>query len=217
MQLNVDLIILDLDGVVIDSAADITTAVNHARKLLDLPALSTVNIINNIGDGVRALIERSFPDQTPALVETALALYREYYRAHLLDATRLYPHVKTTLQVLHQAGKRIALVTNKSEPLADLILNGLGVRDYFDLIVGPESVQRMKPDPQGINKVLDHLCIPSRQAVMVGDTHTDIEAGQRAGVWTCAARYGLGDQGKLLQSQPDLIIDDLGQLLTLLK
>ncbi len=213
MKLLLDLIILDFDGVIIDSGADITAAVNHTRSLFDLPSLPGTTVIEYIGDGVRALIERSFKGSPPEILERALSLYREYYRLHALDETRLYPHVRTTLKALHGKGKRIALVTNKSEPLAELILTGLEVRSYFDLVVGPESVQRMKPDPEGVIKVLDEFQTAARCAIMVGDTDSDIEAGRRAGTWTCAARYGLGDKENLLESQPDLIIDDIAELL----
>lgn len=213
MQLCLDLIILDFDGVVIDSAGDICAAVNHTRALFSLPALSLPTIMNYIGDGVKALIERSFAGSDPETTDKALTLYREYYRAHLLDETRLYPHVECTLETLSKLGKKIALVTNKSESLAELILTGLGVKTYFDLIVGPESVTLMKPDPQGIIKVLEAFRNPARRAIMVGDTHTDIEAGRRAGTWTGAARYGLGDKEALIKSQPDIIIDDLSELL----
>lgn len=213
MKLLLDLIILDFDGVIIDSGADITAAVNHTRSLFDLPSLPGPTVIEYIGDGVRALIERSFKGCPPEMLEQALSLYREYYRLHALDETRLYPHVRATLEALHGKGKKIALVTNKSEPLAELILTGLEVRSYFDLVVGPESVQRMKPDPQGVIKVLDEFQTAARCAIMVGDTDSDIEAGRRAGTWTCAARYGLGDKENLLESRPDLIIDDIAELL----
>ncbi len=213
MRLCLDLIILDFDGVVIDSAGDISTAVNHTRGLFSLPALSPPTIISYIGDGVKALIERSFEGSPAETKAQAMTLYREYYRTHLLDETRLYPHVEDTLKTLHELGKIIALVTNKSESLAELILTGLGVRTYFDLIIGPESVTLMKPNPQGIIKVLETFRIPARGAIMVGDTHTDIEAGRRAGTWTGAARYGLGDKETLIGSQPDIIIDDISELL----
>lgn len=213
MKLLLDLIILDFDGVIINSGADISAAVNHTRSLFDLPSLPGPTIIEYIGDGVRALIERSFKGCSPEMLEPALSLYREYYRLHALDETRLYPHVRTTLKALHGTGKKIALVTNKSESLAELILTGLEVRSYFDLVVGPESVQRMKPDPQGVIKVLDEFQTAARCAIMVGDTDSDIEAGRRAGTWTCGASYGLGDKENLFKSRPDLIIDDIAELL----
>ncbi|MEQ8199927.1 MAG: HAD-IA family hydrolase [Syntrophomonadaceae bacterium] len=213
MKISLETVIFDFDGVIIDSGTDITSAVNHTRGLFGLPDLPGATIIEYIGDGVRVLVERSFKGCAPEVLEQALSQYRKYYQAHALDETRLYPHVRTTLEAISSRGKKIALVTNKSEPLAELILSGLQVRPYFNLVVGPESVQRMKPDPQGLVKVLDTFQTAARRAIMVGDTHSDIEAGRRAGTWTCGARYGLGNKKNLVMSRPDLMIDDIAELM----
>lgn len=217
MKICLDTVIFDFDGVIIDSGADIIAAVNHTRTCFGLPVLPGPTIIGYIGDGIRALIERCFRGCTPEVLERALASYRAYYRAHALDETRLYPHVRTTLEALKGRSKKTALVTNKSESLSELILSGLGVRTYFDLVVGPESVQHLKPDPQGVLMVLDRFQTATRRAIMVGDTHIDIEAGRNAGTWTCGACYGLGNKEYLFESRPDLMIKDIAQLLEYIK
>ncbi|MDD3364092.1 MAG: HAD-IA family hydrolase, partial [Syntrophomonas sp.] len=84
---------------------------------------------------------------------------------------------------------------------------------YFDLIVGPESVNKMKPDPEGIIKVLNAFGRDVEQAIMIGDTYIDIEAGRRAGTKTCGASYGLGNKEELIKSRPDFIISDISELL----
>ena len=81
------------------------------------------------------------------------------------------------------------------------------------MVVGPESVKRMKPDPEGILHVLSQFNIPAQQALMVGDSYVDVEAGKNAGTFTCGVTYGIGDTDELIQSMPDILINDLGELI----
>ncbi len=214
MIIPVDAVIFDLDGVIIDSAADIINGVNHTLKLFDFQPLPGPEIISYIGDGVEALVRRSFKGGSEQLVAQALPLYREYYWSHALDETKLFPNVSEILAALKgRLSKKLALVTNKSEQVTINILKDLGVGDYFDLVVGPESVNKLKPDPEGILLALAKMEASSRKAVMVGDTHTDIEAGKSAGTWTCGALYGFGDRERLISSRADFYISDISELL----
>lgn len=214
MVIPVETVIFDLDGVIINSAADIITAINHTLKLFDFPPLPGPEIISYIGDGVGTLVRRSFRGCSEEMIAQALPLYREYYWSHALDETNLFPNVRETLETLKgRLNKKLALVTNKTEHATENILRGLNVRDYFDVVIGPESVKRLKPDPEGILHSLARTKAKSPQAVMVGDTHTDIEAGKNAGTWTCGVLYGFGDRDRLIKSQADFYITDISELL----
>lgn len=211
-------LLFDLDGVIIDSGADIAGAVQHTLELFHQPVLTMDEIIDYVGDGASALIRRSFKYAAPDLIEKALPVYLEYYYAHSLIETRLYPHVKATLKNLRRTrpGLEMAVVTNKPEAVSVKILTGLGVMDYFDRIIGPESVHRLKPDPEGILMMLQKWSVPPGQAIMIGDSHTDIQAGKAAGTITCGVTYGLGDKTALMEARADYMIDDLAQLLELI-
>lgn len=208
-------IIFDLDGVIIDSAADIAAAVQYTLNRFDKPILTMDEIISYVGYGPEVLIRRSFKECSEELIQQAIPFYRQYYWEHALVDTRLYPGVKETLEFIacRMVGKKIALVTNKPEPVTKSILLGLGVQKYFAVVVGPESVEKIKPDPEGINLVLRQFGLESNQAIMVGDTYIDIRAGKAAGVVTCAVSYGLGNQEDLFASQPDITIDHIAELL----
>ena len=216
MESELNVLIFDLDGVIINSGADIANAVNHTRKLFGRSLLSNDEIIGYVGHGAEALIRSSFRGCSEDLINKALPLYLQYYLDNALIETSLYPNVKETLEDLkwRREDKKIALVTNKPEAIAERILVGLGVRQYFDLIVGPESVMKMKPDPEGIIKVLNTLGRSPEQAVMIGDSHTDIEAGKRAGTKTCGAAYGLGNKEELIKSNPDFVINNINEVIT---
>jgi len=216
LESELNVLIFDLDGVIINSGADIANAVNHTRRLFDRPLLSNDEIISYVGYGAEALIRCSFKECSEDLIQKALPLYLQYYLDNAMIETSLYPNVKETLEDLKERREdiKIALVTNKPEVITEKILAGLGVRQYFDLIVGPESVKKMKPDPEGIIKVLNTLGRSSKQAVMIGDSHIDIEAGRCAGTKTCGAAYGLGDKEELIKSNPDFVINNINEVIT---
>jgi phosphoglycolate phosphatase len=215
VKLHVQVIIFDFDGVIINSGADIANAVQHTLKMFDRPILPKDEIISYVGHGAESLIRRSFKNCSEELIKRALPLYQKHYFENAVVETELYPHVKEILQELKDRldSKKIALVTNKPEDITLEILDLLGVRKFFDLIVGPESVSKMKPDPEGIIRVLSSLDITADRAIMVGDTYVDIEAGKSAGTFTCGVTYGLGDTDELINSEPDLLIDDISKLL----
>lgn len=215
MKYPVNLIIFDFDGVIINSGQDIASAAQHVLKLFDQPVLSQEEIISYVGHGVQYLIKNCFKGCDDDFVEQVIPVYRKHYLKNAVVKTRLYEHVEETLKYIKKSGEdnKIALVTNKPEDLTYKILEVLGVKPYFDMVVGQESVKKMKPDPEGILQVLEQFKIPPQQAVMVGDSHVDIEAGKNAGTITCGVTYGLGDREELIKSSPDILINDLAELL----
>lgn len=215
MKYQVDAVIFDCDGVIINSGADIAAGVQYTLQLFNRPVLSRDEIISYVGHGAEVLIRKSFKDCSEALINEATPIYKKYYLENALIETTLYDHVAETLDYIksHMGDKKIALVTNKPENIAQKILDGLGIREYFDLVVGPESVKEMKPDPEGIIKVLKKFGIAAEKTIMVGDSHTDVEAGKSAGTITCGVSYGLGDTDELIQSLPDFLISNMANLL----
>lgn len=216
MKYPVNLIIFDFDGVIIDSGRDIASAAQYVLKLFDRPVLSQEEIISYVGHGVQYLIRNCFKGCDDDFIEQVIPIYRKHYFENAVVETRLYKHVEETLEYIKKTGEdnKIALVTNKPEDLSDKILDLLEVKQYFDVVVGPESVKKMKPDPEGILQVLEQFKISPRQAIMVGDSHVDIEAGKNAGTITCGVTYGLGDREELIKSSPDILINDMAELLT---
>lgn len=214
MKFEVNVVIFDFDGVIIDSGADIASAAQHTLKVFNRPVLSEDEIISYVGHGAEALIRRCFKDSSEELIKQAVPFYKKYYLDNALIETKLYPHVKETLKVIKELEeKEIALVTNKPEDISRKILAGLGIRQFFDLILGPESVKKIKPDPEGIKKVLAALGIAREKAIMVGDSYVDVQAGKNAGTITCGVAYGLGNKEELIKSAPDFLISDMSQLL----
>src|SRR5690349_13439877 len=133
----------DLDGTLVDTLQDIATSVNLTRVRFGLPMLPPAHIIARVGDGMDALVRTVVP-VPPAQHPEALAECIRQYEAHLLDQTRLMPGVAELLS--RYEGRALAVVTNKLEHLSERILNGLGVRPYFRMVVGGDTVSPRKPD-----------------------------------------------------------------------
>lgn len=185
--------LFDLDGTLIDSRADLATAVNLTRQDFGLPPKTVDEVVACVGEGVRMLIERAIPEY-PDQWETMLLRQRENYRAHCLDHTALYPGAKETLQSLHSRGWHLAVVTNKPGPVTRPILEGLGVLAYFGAVVGGGDCPVLKPDPAPLFQAAAKMGVTlDAHDWMVGDNFTDLEAGRRAGLKRCFCRFGFGE------------------------
>ena len=188
-------VLLDLDGTLVDSRADLATGVNLTRRDLGLGPLPPALIASHVGDGVRQLLTRSLPE-CPERLEEALGLNHRHYCDHLLEATRLYPGTLEALTLLGAQGWRLAVVTNKPRAFTDLILDGLGVTPHLTAVVGGGDSPALKPDPQPLRMALEACGARPEASWMVGDHHTDLEAGRRAGLRRCFCRYGFGEPGR---------------------
>ncbi len=206
----VDAFIFDLDGTLIDSKLDLAHAVNAALTTAGRRGKPVEEIAGYIGDGVRNLLMRSLETEEPEAIEGALTVFRAHYREHCLDHTRLYPGVRETLE--HFRDKAQAVVSNKPEEFSRMIIDQLGLGARIAVVIGGGSTPALKPDPAPVRLALERLGKLPQRAVLVGDGITDIEAGRRAGMRTCAVTYGLGDASALALAEPDHIVHRFAQL-----
>lgn len=211
MPRQVDAILFDLDGTLVDSAGDIATSVNWMLGELGLPQRSVSDIQRFVGDGMKALLTRAIGTEDPERLTTSIRLFREHYRAHCLDTSRLYPDVLPVLEALRD--KPLAVVTNKPREVSIHMLEGLGIAPHFRVVLGGESTPNKKPHPEPLLSALQQLGVPPARSAIVGDHVNDILAGKAAGLWTCAVTYGLTDRAALEQTRPDLLLDRLESLL----
>lgn len=213
--LNVELLIFDLDGTLIDSATDLTNSINFMRKQWGLQPLSVETVCTLIGDGAHMLVKRAMEEsrRTAEEIPQALQVFLDHYREHLLDTTTLYPGVTTVLP--HFKDKILALLSNKPTELTHLILKGLAIEDHFTFVFGGDSFPKKKPDPIGVKYILDLKKIQPSHALIIGDTKNDVMTGRNANIWTCGVTYGLGGK-QAMAAHPDFVIDDIRQLLDII-
>ena len=213
MPYNVDVVIFDFDGVLVDTGLDIANAMNFVLREFGLAELPPQVIIGFIGRGAGALVRDSLGEEHAGLLEQALPMFLERYSRYYLVDTCLYPGVREVLHSLHQAGLTLAIATQKPEPITHSILAGLAIDSYISIVVGPESITHRKPHPESILHIIQHAQADPRRALMVGDMVTDIQAGKAAGALTCAVTYGLGERAALEAAEPDFMIAEIIDLL----
>jgi phosphoglycolate phosphatase len=207
-----DLLIFDLDGTLIDSRLDLANAVNATRTRMGLEPLDNELVCSYVGNGAPLLIRRALGDQAAqADVDRALAYFLEYYRAHALDNTALYPGVRESLERLAGAGKRLAVLTNKPVKVSRHIIDGLGVGPCFFQVYGGNSFEQKKPDPAGVEILMREAGVDRDRTMMVGDSSVDIRTAINAGVKSCGVTYGLQPES-LADPAPDLLVDRMEQL-----
>ena len=202
------LLIFDLDGTLIDSRADLATAVNLMRQHFGLPALPLATITTFVGDGVRALVTRALQG-TSVNVEEAARVQAPLYREHLFDETTLYPGVSDVLNRLHQAGHTLALATNKPVDASETILAHFGLRSLFAKVLGGGSTARLKPHPEALETIMAGTGFGAKDTWMVGDNHTDLECARRAGARSVFCAFGFGNRRA---ETPTVTIQSFGEL-----
>ena len=209
------LFIFDLDGTLVDSRADLVTSLNLALNRLGHKSLSSDCIGGFVGDGSDKLIERALraasgrdPDNVG--LQEMMRIYMEEYGKHLLDETRLRDQAVEALNAL--SGAELAVVTNKYAAFSRRILDGLGIGNRFSIILGGDSVDRRKPDPEALVKAMDFCRAAPEETVMIGDSLTDIEAGKAANAATCAILGGFRPDEELRNSGCDFLISSLMQI-----
>jgi phosphoglycolate phosphatase len=209
-------LIFDLDGTLVDSKKDLTASVNHIRHQFDLPILTEDEIAGFIGNGALMLIRRALgPKATEANVQVGLQMFLSYYRAHMLDSTRLYNGVRETLDRLTDCAK-LAVLTNKPVHFSCAMLDGLGIYKHFVSVYGGNSFDHKKPDPVGVFQILSDTNGHRERTWMIGDSAVDVLTGRNASVRTCGVTYGYATE-TFRQAPPDFLIDNFPDLEALVK
>ncbi|MGH9657187.1 MAG: HAD family hydrolase [Bryobacteraceae bacterium] len=207
-----DLAIFDLDGTLIDSKLDLAHAVNATRRHMGLASIEHDTVYSWVGNGAPVLIRRALGDAASAAeVQRALDFFLAYYRDHMLDHTVLYPGVRPSLDRLHAAGVRLAVLTNKPVRISRAIVEGLGVGPHFRQVYGGNSFERKKPHPIGIDTLVAECSVARDRTIMVGDSSVDILTARNAQVLACGVTYGFQPE-TLAATPPDLTVDRLEQL-----
>ena len=208
------LIILDLDGTLVDSLGDIHAAASHVTSRYGRTKPTMDDVRRMVGDGTRILIQRLFGKRTddPSLDEP-LASFHEYYAAHALDRTKPYAGIPEALNGLLSDGWTLGVLSNKDVRLCrDVIEKTAAFTGMFEFVFGGDSFEKPKPNPDPIVHICNMTGIPVMRTVMVGDSENDVLCGQAAGTKTVAAGYGFRDATDLKRLNPDRLIHRADEL-----
>lgn len=204
--------IFDFDGTLMDTSAVILATIKATIKEMHLPPRTDEECRSIIGIRTDDAGRYFYPELDISNEEFA-RVYRSNYERLQRDAKeKAFPGVITTLKLLRQRDDRMAIASSRR--LASLYdyLDGLGIRDWFEMIVGADSVKKGKPDPEPVLKVLDTLNWRADDTLVVGDADVDILMGKAAGCPTCAVTYGNGSLESLKAVDPTFLISDFTKI-----
>ena len=180
-------VVFDLDGTLVDSAADLRAAINKLLNEEGRRPLALDEVVGMIGDGAAKLVERAFAatDGGGAAEshERRTARFLAFYEGHATDSTRPYPGVPETLALLRERQWTLGICTNKPEQATREVLRDLDLARHFGAVVGGDSIAGVrKPDPRLLLAVVTQLGATPAEAVMVGDNANDVHAARAAGL-----------------------------------
>ncbi|CAK0761628.1 Phosphoglycolate phosphatase [Gammaproteobacteria bacterium] len=208
------LILIDLDGTLVDSVPDLAFCVDAMLERLGRPPEGEARVRLWVGNGVERLVRRALIGQLEGEpseedFQTALPLFEAFYAAHTCRDSRLYPGVRSGLETLAQCGYRLACVTNKAARYTIPLLETLGIAPFFELIVAGDALPRQKPDPLPLLHAARHFGVEPSESLMVGDSISDVQAARAAGFAIVCVSYGYNHGKNIRTAQPDGVIDSL--------
>jgi len=211
------LLVFDLDGTLVDSQIDLTNTVNAMLEHYGKQPLDGAIVASYIGDGAGTLVRRALAHEhliaegadphDDAFIDEALAWFIAYYKIHKLDYTYVYPGVMKSLEAIRGAHPKLpmAVLTNKPVYPSRAICRHFGMDRFFFANYGGNSFATKKPDPEGLLKLIAEAGVKVSEAVMVGDSHVDVQTARNAGAAVVGCLYGLSPES-LKQAAPDVLV-----------
>jgi phosphoglycolate phosphatase len=207
-------VIIDLDGTLLDTAADLAAAVNAMLLELGRSPLALSDATRFIGKGAEVLVHRALTGRLDGRVEShelspALKAFHRHYARENGLRSQLYPGVLEGLSAMRAKGLRLACVTNKPQGFSDVLLERCALSGYFDLVVGGDALARKKPDPLPMLHVCQCFGVSAAEVVAIGDSINDALAARAAGMSVLAVPYGYNEGADVATLDVDAIVPTL--------
>jgi phosphoglycolate phosphatase len=216
-----DMILIDVDGTLVDSVPDLAYCVDEMMRRLGRPVHGEARVRNWVGNGVERLVRRALVGQLEGEpseedFERAYPLFLELYADNTSKRSRLYPGVRAGIQALKAAGYRLGCVTNKAARFTEPLLKDLGVRDAFEIVISGDTLPKKKPDPAPLLHAAAFFGVDPARALMIGDSVSDVKAARAAGFRIVCMSYGYNHGEDIRDCGPDAVIDEMTELLPLI-
>jgi phosphoglycolate phosphatase len=209
------IIVFDLDGTLIDTAPDLMDSLNYSLSAAALPHVDAPAFRRFVGNGGRVMIERAFAAQNKPLPieehERLLDLFLDSYTQGIPGKSRPYPGVLDAIARFENAGYLLAICTNKYEANSLALIEALGLSRHFAANCGQDTFPFRKPDPRHLLETIKRAGGDPAEALMVGDSQTDIDTAKAAGIPVAAVDFGYTDR-HVREFDPSAVISHFDQL-----
>lgn len=214
--MSIKAVIFDLDGTLLDTLGDLTSAVNAAMRHYQFPLLSESEVCARVGNGVRRLIAQSVPANTEThVIDDCLKHFQAHYEAHLVERTHPYQGIGAVIEAFHSRGVRMAVLSNKYQAAAERLIS-----HYFPnritLIRGEIPGIPRKPDPTSTNQILSMLSVQADEVLYIGDSDVDMQTAKAAGITAIGALWGFRDRESLMAAGAEHVVEHPEHLIQLL-
>jgi phosphoglycolate phosphatase len=212
------LVILDLDGTLLNTISDLGTATNYALQQMGYPTHPIASYNTMVGNGVRKLLERAMPldERNDDNIEAMREHFREYYDAHLWDHTTVYPGMRELLDELVTRDVKFAVASNKYQSAVDRLIQHFFGDLTWAAVYGQREGVPVKPDPSVVFEVLTDCPTAKDDVLYVGDSGVDMETARRACVESVGVTWGFRSRQELVDGYADHIVDNADDILSLL-
>ncbi|MGB1108970.1 MAG: phosphoglycolate phosphatase [Gammaproteobacteria bacterium] len=222
MNRDPKMILIDVDGTLVDSVPDLAFCVDEMMKMLGREPHGEAKVRNWVGNGVDRLVQRALTDDLDGMPPEqeflrAKPIYTELYLENTSERSQLYPGVREGLDWLKSQGYRLGCVTNKVSQFTHPLLKGLGLWDDFEIVVAGDTLPVKKPDPRPLLHAAEHFGVQPADALMIGDSVSDVKAARAAGFQIVCMSYGYNHGMDIRDSDPDAVIDSMTELKGLLR
>ncbi|MCK4743144.1 MAG: phosphoglycolate phosphatase [Sulfuriflexus sp.] len=217
-----EMILIDVDGTLVDSVPDLAFCVDEMLKQLDMPVRGEERVRHWVGNGVERLVERGlvddldgYPDED--LKAKALPIFMDLYAENTCVRSALYPGVQEGMDYMKAAGYKMGCVTNKAAAFTIPLLKQLGIHDEFSIIISGDTLAKKKPDPLPLLHAAEFFGVEPAQSMMLGDSVSDVKAARAAGFQITCMTYGYNHGANIADAKPDALIDSMVELQSLLE
>lgn len=208
-------VIFDLDGTLVDTKALIYASFQHTfAKYKPNYVLSDEELSSFLGPTLKATFQRYFDEEQ---IDEIIAYYRTYNHEHHDELVQEFPHVRTTLTYLKEAGYPMAVMSNKLGDTVKMGLRRFGYDQFFDVVLGSEEIEEPKPSPSGILKACELLGVGCDDVIYIGDAVTDVEACKRMAAFSVAFVPEQEKAEKMRKMNPCVMISDMQELIEVVK
>lgn len=220
--LKPEMILIDVDGTLVDSVPDLAYCVDEMMKQMDRPPYGEDMVRNWVGNGVERLVRRALigqldgePDEVD--FEKAYPIFLELYTENTSKRSVLYPGISEGLDFLQAAGYRLGCVTNKAAQFTIPLLKDLGIYAYFEIVISGDTLAKKKPDPLPLLHAAEYFAAEPANALMIGDSQSDVKAARAAGFRIICMSYGYNHGEDIREYKPDAVIDSMAEIKGLLE